>query len=137
MSRPGRPLAPGSKTVILDSTALLKLGAGNQWLSEMLTTAKLTGMRLYAPALCLTAAVAQRPLLADHIGGLDAIDVLDLTYSSASAAGTLIADGTDWQHAHAVTTARPTMEWPDGRTIITTAPQAYSAYKGVSVLPVP
>ncbi len=87
--------------------------------------------------LCLTAAVAQRPLLADHIGGLDDIDILDLTYSGASVIGTLIADGTDWRHAQAVAAARPTLEWPDGRTIVTTAPQAYSAYKGVSVLPVP
>lgn len=74
---------PDPQALVLDSTALLALGASNRWLSGLISKrTKQEALHLFAPALCLTAAVAQRPLLADHIGGLDDIDILDLTYSA-------------------------------------------------------
>jgi hypothetical protein len=121
------------QTVLLDSSALLALGAGNQWLSRLLGAAAGRDLKVFTTALCLTAAVAERPLLADHIGGLAPIAVLDLTYSSASVSGTLIANGINWRHAQAVADARPSLEWPDGLTIVTTEPQAYTAHKEVRV----
>lgn len=106
----GSPVA-----VVLDDTALLALGAGNPWLSGLVVSAGgNAGAYVCAPALCLSAAVAERPPLADHIGGLPSITVLDLTYAGASQTGTLIADGTSWRQAHAVVAARPSPEWRPG-----------------------
>jgi len=54
----GPPLA----AVVFDHTALLTLGAGNRLLSGLVAQAHLQpGRYVYAPALCLTAAIAQRP----------------------------------------------------------------------------
>jgi hypothetical protein len=78
--------------------------------------------------LCLAAAVAQRPALADHIGALPAIEVVDLGYAAASNVGRLVTDGLDWQASQAVDAARPSVEWPRGLPIVTTLPDRYRRY---------
>jgi hypothetical protein len=129
------PPPPGARAVVLDSTAILALGAGNQWLSRLIgAAAARTDTYVYAPALCLAAAVADRPRIGDHIGGLAAIDVLDLTYNGASTTGALIAGGTSWQQAHAVAAARPSMEWPTGLPVATTTPGAYAGHDGLDLI---
>ncbi|MGH3870450.1 MAG: hypothetical protein ACRDSR_02880 [Pseudonocardiaceae bacterium] len=71
--------------VVFDHTALLSLGAGSRMLSGLVAQAhQRPGRYLYAPALCLTAAVAERPGLADHIGVLPAMQVIDLDYPAES-----------------------------------------------------
>ncbi len=76
-------------------------------------------------ALLSLAAVAQRPGLADHIGVLPAIQVVELDYPAAA--------GMDWRRAQAVDTGRPSAEWPNGRPVITTTPEPYSGW-GVEII---
>jgi hypothetical protein len=114
---------------VVDSTALLALGAGNQTMSRLVAVASGSArLHVYAPAMCVTAAVAARPALADHIGGLLAIQVVDLGFAAATAAGALIAAGADWRHAHAVAAAAPSAEWPSGLPVVTVAPDVYTAH---------
>lgn len=127
--------ASGDRAVVLDDTALLALGAGNQWLSRLIGAATArTDTYVYAPALCLSAAVADRPRLGDHIGGLSSITVLDLTYLGATTTGSLIAAGTDWRRAHAVATARPSIEWPAGLPVVTTDTHAYAGHQDLQLI---
>jgi hypothetical protein len=114
--------------VVFDHTALLALGAGNQSLSRVVSQAHLQhGWYVYAPAMCLAAAVAERPALADHVGMLPAVEVVELGYAGAATVGRLVASGVDWRAAQAIDAARPTVDWPTGRPVVTTMPQAYTA----------
>jgi hypothetical protein len=121
---------PGTRSaVVVDDTALVALGAGNQMMSRLVVAAHgAPGRYVYTPAMCLAAAVARRPRLGDHVGSLLAIHVVDLGFDGARAAGVLIAEGADWQHAHAVTAARPSPEWPTGLPVVTAAPDAYAGH---------
>lgn len=113
--------------VVFDHTALLALGAGSRMISGLVSQAHLSPNRyIFAPALCLTAAIAQRPGLADHIGALPAIQVIDLDYPAAAAVGSFIAAGMDWRGSQAIDAGRPTPEWPGGRPVVTTTPQPYT-----------
>jgi hypothetical protein len=123
--------------VVFDHTALLALGAGSRMLSGLVAQAHARpGRYVFAPALCLTAAIAQRPGLADHIGVLPAMQVVDLDHPAAASVGSFVAAGVDWRTAHAIDAGRPTAEWPTGRPVVTTAPEQYSGW-GVEILSVP
>jgi hypothetical protein len=107
----------------------MALGAGNQLMSRLVVAAHRTpGRYVYAPAMCVAAAVAGRPRLGDHIGSLLAIQVVDLGFDAARTAGVLIADGADWRHAHAVAAARPSAVWPKGLPVVTAVPQEYARH---------
>lgn len=121
--------------VVFDHTALVALGAGSRMLSGLVAQAHgRPGRYIFAPALCLTAAIAQRPGLADHIGALPAMQVIDLDYPASAAVGGFIAAGVDWRAAQAIDAGRPTAEWPSGRPVITTMPEPYSDW-GVEIIP--
>lgn len=129
-------MTEASAAVVFDHTALLALGAGHQQLSGLVSQAHLRSNRyVYAPALCLAAAIAQRPGLADHIGVLPAVQVIDLDYSAAATVGSFIATGVNWRAAHAIDAGRPTADWPTGRPVLTTTPEAYTGW-GVEVITV-
>lgn len=114
---------------ILDHTALLALGAGSRVLSKLVDGAnRQAGLHLHVPAMCLAAAVAARPALADHVGMLVELEILDLDYPAASEVGRLIAGNADWSHAHAISSAHPAVDWPDGRTVITATPDVYARW---------
>lgn len=120
--------------VVFDHTALLALGAGSRMLSGLVSQAHARpGRYIFAPALCVTAAVAERPGLADHIGVLSALQVIDLDYPAAAAVGSFIAAGVDWRAGQAITTARPTADWPTGRPVLTTTPDTYLDW-GIEVI---
>jgi len=120
--------------VVFDHTALLALGAGSRMLSGLVAQAHAgAGRYIYAPALCVAAAVAERPGLADHIGVLPALQVIDLDYPAAAAVGGFVAAGVDWRAGQAIIAARPTGEWPNGRPVLTTAPDTYRDW-GVEVV---
>jgi len=120
--------------VVFDHTALLALGAGSRMLSGLVSQAHARpGRYIFAPALCVAAAVAERPGLADHIGVLPALQVIDLDYPAAAAVGSFIAAGVDWRDGHAITAARPTADWPTGRPVLTTTPETYRDW-GVEVI---
>jgi hypothetical protein len=114
------------QALVVDTTALMALGRGNQSMSRFVTLANRTDrLRLYTPALCLTAAVAAQAELAEHVDGLLAIEVVDLTFAGAGSAGRLIAAGVDWRHAQAVVAAMPSAEWPNGLPVATAVPDTY------------
>lgn len=122
--------------VVFDHTALLALGAGSRMLSGMVSQAHARlGRHVFVPALCLAAAVAQRPGLADHIGVLPALQVVDLDYPSAAAVGGFIGAGVDWGGAQAIDAGRPTAEWPAGRPVVTARPGQYAGW-GVEIITV-
>jgi hypothetical protein len=114
---------------VLDHTALVALGSGHRMLSRLVHAAHREADRhLQVPALCLAAAVAERAALADHVGSLPAVDVVELAYSAAAMVGRLVAGGVDWRTAHAVHVARPDAEWPNGRPVVTLQPRAYAGH---------
>lgn len=122
--------------VVFDHSALLALGAGSKVLSEFVSKAHTeAGRYIYTPALCLAAAVAERPGLADHVGVLPAMQVVELDYPGAAAVGGFVASGVDWRAAHAITAGRPTPEWPAGRSVLTTTPATYTGW-GLTVVSV-
>jgi hypothetical protein len=41
--------------------------------------------------------------------------------------GALIAARVDWRIAHAVNAGRPTIDWPQGRPVVTTQPRRYAS----------
>ncbi len=113
---------------VFDHTALLALGSGHHGLSRLVAAAHAEAEHhLYAPSLCVAAATARDPSLADHLGALPAIVVLELGYSAAASVGSLIGSRVDWRLAHAIYTARPTLDWPNGRPIVTAVPRRYAS----------
>ncbi|WP_018347507.1 hypothetical protein [Longispora albida] len=120
---------------VLDASALAALGAGNRTLSRLVVVAHARPDRhVYVPALCLAAATAERPLIAEHVGHLPQLEVAELDYPAASAAGQLISEGHDWRIAHAIVLGRPTPDWQHGRPVITANPAAYAG-TGAAVVP--
>lgn len=125
------------RTVIFDHTALAALGSGNPALSRLVKdTNPSTDQYVYVPALCLAAATADRPALADHIGSLPAIHIMELAFSGAAMVGRLVAEGADWRMAHAVHVSRPSVEWPDGMPVVTAITDRYKGH-GVATIPIP
>lgn len=121
--------------VVLDHSALLALGKGTPMLSRLVTLADNDPSRhVYVPALCLVAATAERPALADHVGGLPALEIVELDFATASAVGWFIAEGVDWRAAQAISTARPDPEWPEGRPVLTAILQQYDG-QDIKVFP--
>lgn len=125
--------APPS-AVVLDHTALLALGTGHRTMAGLVAEAHTdNGRHVYLPALCLAAAVGQRSALADHVGLLPAVQIVDLDYPAASTVGRLLAAGVGWQAAHAITVGLPTADWPTGRPVLTREPGTYAGW-GVRVM---
>lgn len=119
---------------VLDQTALGVLGSGNRLMSRLVVSAHdEPEIRLYVPALCLAAAQADRPGLANHVGSLPAVEVVDLGFVGAATVGRLIAEGVDWKLAHAIEVGRPALDWPDGRPVVTQQPGPYAA-RGVATI---
>ena len=115
--------------VVFDHTALLALGSGSGMLSDIVSRAHTEADQyVYTPALCLAAAVAQRPGLADHLGLLPSVQVVELDYAGAAAVGGFVASGVDWKAAQAITVGRPTSDWPRGRPVLSSAPATYSGW---------
>lgn len=124
----------GNAGVVLDHSALLALGAGHRMLSSLVVRAHHTvGRHVFVPAVCLVAAGATRPALGEHVGALPALEVVDLCYAAALSVGRLVAQGVDWQFAHAAVVGRPDPEWPTGRPVLTESPKAYSGLGVVTI----
>jgi hypothetical protein len=126
-----------SNAVVFDHTALLALGKGTPMLSGFVDAAhRSPDQHVFVPALCLVAATAERPALADHIGGLPGLEIVDLSFAAASAVGRLIANGADWRTAQAISTALPDPEWPDGRPVLAAVPKHYDG-RGIAAIMFP
>lgn len=118
---------------LLDHTALLALGAGYPALSGFVVDAAAGRVVVQVPALCVTAAQAERRGVAEHVGALPGLDVEPLDLSSAIQVGGLIGQGIDWRIAQAVHASRPTAEHPRGRVVLSVRPDLYT---GTEVNPI-
>ncbi|GEM_PF-3657649 len=117
---------------LLDDSALLALGKGYPALSGFIVDAAAGRAVVAVPALCLCAAEARRPGIAEHVGMLP-VDIEPLELSAAIPAGQLIGDGVDWRIAHAVAASLPSAAHPDGRVVLSVET---ARYEGSGVRPV-
>ena len=117
---------------LLDDSALLALGRGYPALSGFIVDAAAGRAVLAVPALCLCAAEARRPGIAEHVGMLP-VDIEPLELSAAVPAGQLIGAGVDWRIAHAVAASLPSAVYPDGRVVLSVET---ARYEGSGVRPV-
>jgi hypothetical protein len=129
-------MTPDSAAVVLDHTALLLLGRGDRFLSGLVAgpARRVPGRYVYVPALCLAAAVAERPIIGEHALALPSLEIVPLGETDAISVGALITENVPWQYGHAVTTCRPDPEWPTGRPVLTSNPRPYER-RGVDVIP--
>jgi len=74
-------------------------------------------------------------LLPYGIGGLPALEIVELAFAAASAVGRLVANGVDWRTAQPISTALPDPEWPDGLPVVTAIPKQYARH-GIEAVPV-
>lgn len=110
---------------LLDDSALLALGKGYPALSGLILDAAAGRADLAVPALCLCAAEAERPGIAEHVGMLP-IDIEPLELSAAIPSGQHIGKGVDWRIAHAVAAALPSAIHPGGRVVLSVEPARYA-----------
>ncbi|MGA4840582.1 hypothetical protein [Streptomyces sp. G45] len=128
----------GSTAVVYDETALLALGSGNRLASQFIANTEHGPTRhVYVPALCLAAADGMRKGLAEHVGALPAAEIVELDFAGAATVGGLLRDGVEWRIGHAIHLARPTVEWPDGRPVVTTEPDLYAEMPLVRTIRLP
>lgn len=117
----------GSTAVIYDETALLALGSGNRLASQFMSNTEHGPTRhVYVPALCLLAADSMRKGMAEHVGALPAAEIVGLDFAGVAAVGALLQDGVEWRLGHAIYLSRPTIDWPDGRPVLTVEPELYA-----------
>lgn len=76
--------------------------------------------------MCLCAAEAQRPGIAEHVGALP-VDIEPLDLSVTIPIGRLVGEGIDWRIAHAVAVALPNALYPEGRIVLSVRPDRYQA----------
>jgi hypothetical protein len=117
---------------VLDDSSLLALGKGYPALSGFIVDAAAGRAVLAVPALCLCAAEAQRPGIAEHVGMLP-VDIEPLELSVLIPAARLIGDGADWRIAHAVVAALPSAIHPEGRVVLSVDA---ARYQGTGIEPV-
>ncbi|MFF3245821.1 hypothetical protein ACFYWY_19245 [Streptomyces sp. NPDC002870] len=116
-----------STAVVYDETALLALGSGNRLASQFMSNTEHGPTRhVYVPALSLMAADGMRKGLAEHVGALPAAEIVELDFSGVCAVGALIRDGVEWRLGHAIHLSRPSIDWPDGRPVVTAEPELYA-----------
>jgi len=126
-------MRPPPPVPLLDHTALLLLGRGHRDLSALVANATAADGRIDVPVLCLVAAEAQRNGMADHVGALPVFHPVEVPLGDARALGRLVGHGVDWPVAQAALCARPSLEWPAGRPVLTSAPETYDGF-GVRVV---
>jgi hypothetical protein len=117
---------------LLDDSALLALGKGYPALSGFIVDAAAGRAVLAVPALCLCAAEAQLPGIAEHVGMLP-VDIEPLDLSTTMPVGRLIGDGIDWRIAQAAAAARPSAVHPDGRVVLSVET---ARYEGTGAQPI-
>jgi hypothetical protein len=77
------------------------------------------------PSLCLVAAEADRKGDGEPVASLPRLVVEPPDLTAGLDAGAPVGGGADWRIAHAVHAARPSAEWPGGRTVLSVRPEFY------------
>ncbi|TDC77461.1 hypothetical protein [Streptomyces hainanensis] len=112
--------------LVIDQPTLLALGSGNRNASTLIHHAGLdSSTRLWVPVLCVLEADRERHGVAAHVGALEVLNAVDLTFSDILAVSQLCAAGLTPGIAHAVQVAAPSFERPEGAIVATIAPDAY------------
>jgi hypothetical protein len=119
--------------LLLDTTALAALAASRS-VSAIVAAAPNLKQKLYAPVTCLEAADRIQPGIARHIGGLPAIETLDLTYADLIALRQC-APQAALDVAHVIALARPTPVMPGGLAVATVMPELYAGF-GLLINPI-
>lgn len=121
---------------IFDASATLALGAGSPSLSQLVHEAALSDdLRLFVPAASLLEADTLRTGVAEHVGMLDVLDVVALDFAAVAWCGARVLAGATAGVAHAAYLAQPSVDWPDGRPVITRDPGDYKGMAGVRTIP--
>lgn len=112
--------------LLLDTTALAALAASRS-VSAIVASAPDLKLKLYAPVTCLEAADRMRPGIARHIGGLPAIETIDLTYADLIVLRQC-APKAALDVAHVIALARPSPIAPGGLAVATVMPELYAGF---------
>ncbi|MDT0318314.1 PIN domain-containing protein [Streptomyces millisiae] len=112
--------------LVIDHPTLLALGSGNRMASSLIHNAyRNHSNKLWVPVLCVLEADRERHGVAAHVGALEVLNAVDLTFSDILAVSQLCAAGLTPGIAHAVQVAAPSVERPEGAIVATLAPDAY------------
>lgn len=124
--------------LVFDASAMLALGAGNQFVSRLVHRAGTDAdLRLAAPALSLLDAERERAGMAEHVGMLDVLDIAELGFDAVAWCGPYLRAGVAAGVAHAAYLAQPSLEWIGGRPVITREPGDYQDFPNVSAVLLP
>jgi hypothetical protein len=119
---------------LLDATALAALGSSRRVSVLLLTAAPHFQLQIYAPVTCVDAADRIRPGIARHVGRLDIVEPVDLTYSVVLH----LRERTPQESldiAHVIALARPNPQWFTGLIVATTRPNQYTEHE-LAIYPV-
>lgn len=112
--------------LLFDDTAILALGKGHHAASSLLVASRLvTAPNVYLPALCVTAAEVARDGAGWHAAALEEFDILPVDGVAALPMAGLVINGVEWPTAQVITVAQPSLEFPQGLTIVSTDPGRY------------
>jgi len=131
---------PSPKPLLLDTSSLLAIGH-SRWLSGILSKAhRRLDRPVLTPAVCLAYAGRQRPHLIKHIGLLPIVSVVSFDYPHALSYEEWLTSR-KWKElgldvAHAVATALPGPEHPEGVVIVTGEPDLYERWPQITTKPV-
>jgi hypothetical protein len=122
---------------VLDTSALLAAGSGNQLASTLIHQAnQRTDWSLYVPVCALIEAEWDRKGIAEHFAALPGIAFLDVDLPAALSVSK--AARAEWAEAHVVHVATPSPlspVSPGGATVVTTRPDRYPGLRTLDVAP--
>lgn len=119
--------------LVLDAPTLLAL-AGNRQVSALIHRAHFeTETRLWVPALSALEADREYRGMAEHVGQLEVLHILDLDYPAVLATADLFHEGVPVGIGAAIHAARHLPEWGADALIATVEPKGYAGH-GVPVL---
>ncbi|GGM43721.1 hypothetical protein GCM10012275_13390 [Longimycelium tulufanense] len=126
-----------AQDIVLDTTAVLAVGAQNRFASALIARALHDEWRLIIPITCLWAAERQRRGMAWHflrpadVGGFAGLTGFALAELTAPAIVAITSEetfmGWDLDIAHAIQAALPSLDYPEGLAVATTTPDPYKA----------
>lgn len=112
--------------LVLDTPALLAF-SGNRQVSAQIHRAHVeANARPWAPVHSVVEADREHPRIAEQVGQLDVIHMLDLDHPAALAVAHLLRDGVPAGVAAAIHAARHLPEWGAAALVATVEPKAYA-----------
>lgn len=110
------------KHVLLDDTAMLAAGRGNQVASRLIDSANRGALNLHATTCALVEAERARSGTAAHFASMPTVNLIDLDLPAALA----VARDSTWAFAHTRHAAEPTFDRPESTVVATADPDRWS-----------